>query len=633
MPDRELKVKILGDARGVQDAARQTEQSFARFGPAGAKANSALGKVQGHLDGFGPLGKKAGGAIDKIAGGLGNIPLPAAAAAAGFAAAGAALVKFTTDGISKFTALAQEVRNFQRTSGATAEVSSKFVAVLDDLGISSETGAAAISKLTRNVSAGKLKEFNIELGHTADGGVNTTETLLNVADAYAATADPAERARLRFAAFGKQGDALIPILEKGRAGLQQFFDGVSETQILSQEDLDKAESFRLAMDRLGDAVDDLQREAGAAAAGPVTVLANVLAAVAEKAGDAERASGGWIENFRKGLGHLPVVGDFARDVGIAGTNTKTLAGVSREAAGAMQQVVEAAEDEAKALDDLANATLASFNASIAYERSLNNLEDAQADVTENQKAYNDAVKAHGTNSAEAKAANEDLSRSQLDLREAALQVAAAAAKQAEEQAKANGQQWNAAKDGIPAQIAALSKLRDTLAPGNPLRANLDAYITQLEALAGEHVADVQIRIRTQGTSDALAAFASTFKPGTFVPALGAADGAIVSFAGGGEHHVAQIAKAGDWRVWAEPETGGEAYIPLAPSKRARSTAIWRETGRKLGVKSYADGGVAGGNARGTVVINIGHVIGDVSTFRAELARELERNGIDVLSYK
>ncbi len=27
------------------------------------------------------------------------------------------------------------------------------------------------------------------------------------------------------------------------------------------------------------------------------------------------------------------------------------------------------------------------------------------------------------------------------------------------------------------------------------------------------------------------------------------------------------------RVWAEPETGGEAYIPLAPAKRTRSTAI------------------------------------------------------------
>lgn len=58
------------------------------------------------------------------------------------------------------------------------------------------------------------------------------------------------------------------------------------------------------------------------------------------------------------------------------------------------------------------------------------------------------------------------------------------------------------------------------------------------------------------------------------------------FANGGfESHMAQIAPAGAMRVWAEPETGGEAYIPLSPAKRARSTAIWQETGRRLGAES------------------------------------------------
>ncbi|TSD11329.1 hypothetical protein [Curtobacterium sp. KBS0715] len=62
------------------------------------------------------------------------------------------------------------------------------------------------------------------------------------------------------------------------------------------------------------------------------------------------------------------------------------------------------------------------------------------------------------------------------------------------------------------------------------------------------------------------------------------------YADGGlnENHVAQFAPAGAMRVWAEPETGGEAYIPLAPSKRTRSLAIWEETGRRL--QAFADGG-------------------------------------------
>ncbi len=76
-----------------------------------------------------------------------------------------------------------------------------------------------------------------------------------------------------------------------------------------------------------------------------------------------------------------------------------------------------------------------------------------------------------------------------------------------------------------------------------------------------------------------------------------ADGGILSFyADGGirENHVAQIAKAGTWRVWAEDETGGEAYLPLAPSKRTRSKAILGEVARRFGgeVVYHANGGLS-----------------------------------------
>lgn len=71
-----------------------------------------------------------------------------------------------------------------------------------------------------------------------------------------------------------------------------------------------------------------------------------------------------------------------------------------------------------------------------------------------------------------------------------------------------------------------------------------------------------------------------------------ADGNIYSaFANGGvENHIAQIApKSGRGRLWAEDETGGEAYIPLAPAKRRRSMDIWKQTGKLLG--AYANGGI------------------------------------------
>jgi hypothetical protein len=55
------------------------------------------------------------------------------------------------------------------------------------------------------------------------------------------------------------------------------------------------------------------------------------------------------------------------------------------------------------------------------------------------------------------------------------------------------------------------------------------------------------------------------------------------FAHGTERHIAQIARAGEMRLWAEPETApGEAYIPLAPSKRKRSAEILDTVARFFG---------------------------------------------------
>ncbi|MGG2460546.1 phage tail tape measure protein [Streptomyces sp. RGM 3693] len=79
------------------------------------------------------------------------------------------------------------------------------------------------------------------------------------------------------------------------------------------------------------------------------------------------------------------------------------------------------------------------------------------------------------------------------------------------------------------------------------------------------------------------------------------DGGILTYAyaDGGlhENHVAQIAPAGAMRVWAEPETQGEGYVPLAPSKRPRSRRITEEIVRRLGgdpsgIAWYADGGLS-----------------------------------------
>ena len=77
--------------------------------------------------------------------------------------------------------------------------------------------------------------------------------------------------------------------------------------------------------------------------------------------------------------------------------------------------------------------------------------------------------------------------------------------------------------------------------------------------------------------------------------------------GGTENHVAQIAR-GAWpvRIWAEPETGGEAYVPLHPSKRKRSLQILEEVADTFGYslyKKFANGGMMVESKTPSVVSN------------------------------
>lgn len=81
---------------------------------------------------------------------------------------------------------------------------------------------------------------------------------------------------------------------------------------------------------------------------------------------------------------------------------------------------------------------------------------------------------------------------------------------------------------------------------------------------------------------------------------------VFGFANGTENHLAQIAPAGAMRLWAEPETGGEAYIPLSRMKRRRSERILAEVASRFGgtylpgrVSQHANGSASEGQAERT----------------------------------
>ncbi len=118
-------------------------------------------------------------------------------------------------------------------------------------------------------------------------------------------------------------------------------------------------------------------------------------------------------------------------------------------------------------------------------------------------------------------------------------------------------------------------------------------------------------------------------------ATSAANGAIFFASGGVENHVAQIAPAGAWRVWAEPETGGEAYIPLAPGKRDRSMSILSEVASMFGraLVPMADGGImfnrgSGGPVSVSAPINVTVSGGGSPVETARMTEEAANRAVD-----
>lgn len=122
----------------------------------------------------------------------------------------------------------------------------------------------------------------------------------------------------------------------------------------------------------------------------------------------------------------------------------------------------------------------------------------------------------------------------------------------------------------------------------------------LNALTATRYATIIAQYQEVGRNPGLAMAQDGFANGGILNSLGIkafANGGfnISKFASGSENHVAQIAR-GAWpvRQWAEPETGGEAYIPLAASKRLRSLKILEQVAAMFGYtlfKQFAAGGI------------------------------------------
>lgn len=290
-----------------------------------------------------------------------------------------------------------------------------------------------------------------------------------------------------------------------------------------------------------------------------------------------------------------------------------LSGSNENVADSSQLVADTARDAADRLQKQADAARALRDNNMDVERTAISFEESMSKLSEtltangtsldinteagrnNRQAFLDSMDAANRH-AEAMIKNgstvEEVNAYLADARQRLLDQASAAGVSSEEVAALNDTMAL-----TPHEIETLFKIRTQNA-----QADIDRFIRLNSG-----------RVISIGVGTSMVGSGKGIVPGTMM-----ANGAVLKFFGNGGHenHVAQHVPAGSWRVFGEPETEGETYIPHALSKRARSLQILGETAHMFGRKlvpiqatSFANGSPVAPSS--PVASSVSYAFGDV----------------------
>ena len=216
--------------KGIKSA----QAAFANFKTDVGKATGAMGKFK--------AGSNA--AFNAVKANAGSFAL----------AGGAALASFAGKAIGAFQDLALESGMFADATGLTVEQASRWKEVGGDLKIGAEEMEVAIGKMNKELGTSPelFEKLGIDVVKTDAGLVDVNGTFLAVISRLKAITDPTERARVGALLLGRGWQAMAQLVEIGSVKLRRSLDSVSSGQVITAEELRKAQEYRDMMDDLGD---------------------------------------------------------------------------------------------------------------------------------------------------------------------------------------------------------------------------------------------------------------------------------------------------------------------------------------------------------------------------------------------
>lgn len=242
-------------------------------------AVNVIAQTGGFDRGLDKASKKAKGFGSGIKGAMGAALGPAALAAAGIAAVGAALMK-----VNAAMERLDEVAKKAKSLGISGQALMEFQHAAELAGVSAGGFSTAIQKMQKGVGEAiggtglakdALEMMGIEL--ESFGQLNADEQFLQLADKIAAIQNPSERAAMATAVFGRAGADMLPMLMQGREAIEGQMNALKGLQgELSDADFQAIEDANDAWTRVGKAFDGIWNQLSVLLAPMFEAFADVL---------------------------------------------------------------------------------------------------------------------------------------------------------------------------------------------------------------------------------------------------------------------------------------------------------------------------------------------------------------------
>ena len=487
---------------------------------------------------------------------------------------------------------------FQGTATAGATLGSRLLGL-----------AGSFSLVGAAVAAGVIafEDYNETKQEAARISDRYTEALLREADAQEAAVDAVSASELAQGALGEK-------LRELEADFSIFNEAIRE----SGDELERLDDLQAAIPAMG--LEEALERAGLAG----SAFADELIRISEGLDDREL-----IDLIDRLDGLSDRYDEASREASNARYAEEQLENQHGESAGAIEEVAGGYEEATTALQEYARELRAQFDPIFGLVDALHQQAEANTRVEEAQQALNDAIATYGRESPEAAAAQRDLDAAQRNAAGAALDVYIATATLNDaisknpsllESSKRMLQTWvdqglitQETADAMAAQFDLTAERARQLGETDPhisITAN-DAASPVIEQV--KSIVNTIPRSVTTSWTLAVAQKVASLRDQRW-------GGIVRSYQGGGIHaHVAR----NEVIRYAEPETGGEAFIPRR-GDRARSIAVLREAAGWYGLTigpaaSVAPAGTAGGGSAGSGSVRVDAklvVTGDGALFGA-----------------